>query len=519
MLLSLSINHIILFEQCTLAFDRGFHVFSGESGSGKTGIVQALHLLLGTRGDKELIRKGENRGLIEGIFQLESESPMISQLEKIGIFLKEDNQLIVKRMIDQEGRSKAWINHQQITLKELKELLSPLVLIIGQNASRHLLQRSYQLEMLDAFALTKNILAEHTHFWKTNEDLTKEINNIRFALNEVDLKKKQAALELEAIEIVSPAEGEDELLYLEYVALSQVDQKKNTLKKIETALNEASQTLRQCPLIDDQHIAHPLKTIQIEIVDLINEVATLSARQIANPERAELLSQRLHEIEHLKKRFGGSLEEVFKKKIVCENILASSTAFNEQLDLLESKKETIKEKIEQLATSLTHQRIAMGQILSEKMTKMLQELNLPDAIFKVSVTPAPHGPRGKDQILFLFTPNPGEREKGIEECASGGELSRILLSLQTLISTSPILLFDEIDGNIGGHTASIIGNVLKTLGQNQQIFAISHFPQLAKLADHHYKVEKQVLNGRTFSEVVRLETHLRSQELARMVGA
>ena len=503
MLTSLRLQNVILVDACTIEFQHGLNIITGETGAGKSAIMHSIAALLGARADTSLIRKDCEYALIEGIFDLPLISPAWSLLDEAGIRVDPQEPLIIRREIALSKKSRLWIQSQASSLALLCDISNHLAEQVDQGASQILKSPQAQLHLLDTFG--KHDLNPYQATLKVPS--TKPIQPLQ--------------AELDEIEDLSLQDNEEELLFAEHSRLAN-----------NQALNEqCTHLIEALSKLTSQF--QPIKRLSKSLTQLdpsLEENEKLIASALCNLQEAEReYSHYFDRLEFCQGRFNEielRLSEInrLKRKISCsfEDLLTRADDLKQQIETAKNAEQTRSDLLKErklLANALTEQRAASAKILSDALTEQLHSLNMPKAQVTIQMSQTPLTSTGQDQITFLLAANPGEAAIPIQSCASGGELSRLLLALKLIMTAStPTLIFDEIDSNIGGQTATLIGEKLKALGQNTQVICITHFPQVAKQADHHLQITKSEERGRTLTLVKELVALERKSEIERMMG-
>lgn len=534
MLKQLLIKNIILIESATISFEKGLNVLSGETGSGKSAIMKALSLALGGKADTKSIRRDSEKGVVEVFFDIDREPYIQHLLDEAGIDHEKGEELIIRREITLNGKSRCFINNQAAQIKLLAQIGSLLARIVGQHANQWLLSVDKHREIIDIFGeLEKDVrefsqnFNEETRVLRQLEEL---IENESKRLRAIDV----CAQEIEELEEANLKNGEDEELFAEYSLLVNAESRASKASEISDALsgerssligilNRQNANLNELCRIDDSlnDTSVSFKNAIIEIQEVIYTLNAYRSHIEYNPERVIQLNDRLALITKLKKKYGSTLEEIESYK---KSAMEKLTALENQdllVETLKNELEKLQEQNNELANKLSSKRKAKAKKFEKAIMLQLQALNMPKVIFEVEFTAQKRNSKGDDLIEFYLVPNIGEHKIPIRASASGGELSRILLAIQALLADKeriPTLIFDEIDANIGGETAYIVGTKLKEIGNNTQVLCITHFPQVAKQADHHFQISKKEDKGRTFTHVVALDQEERVDEISRMLG-
>lgn len=535
MLKQLLIKNIILIESCDINFEKGFNVLTGETGSGKSAIMKALNLVFGTKAELNLIRNGCEKGLVEAVFEIENNKLLFHLLEEAGIDHDQDQELIVKREIQINGKSRSYINNQIVQQNFLKIISPHLGRIIGQHANQWLLCLDSHREIIDTFGDLNGLLFDFQQHYRKMQNLKEELDEL--VLNESKRFREIEILQHEKEEIESARlkEDEDDELFQEYAILTQAETLASKASEINqmlngerisllTQLSKLKNSFQQVSEIDSSFVEtkESFNNALLELQEVAYTVRSYEATIEFNPQRIEELNERITLITKLKKKYGKTIPEIqetlnqITKKL---NLLE-----NQDLKIEEIRNNllVLNEENNRLAFELSEKRKEAANAMQKLMLQELKDLNMPKAFFEIEFKQQKRNHFGDDFIEFYLTPNVGEKKISIKDSASGGELSRILLAIQKLLAgkeSVPTLIFDEVDANIGGETASIIGHKLKELGQSTQVFCITHFPQVAKQADHHFKIYKQEDNGRTTTKISKLDKEENSlNEIRRMRG-
>jgi DNA repair protein RecN (Recombination protein N) len=527
MLRFLRVRNFALIDQVELHFSNGFNLLSGETGAGKSMIVDALGLLAGSKASPEMVRTGETRAVVEAIFEAEAGA----ELSRLGLDAEED-EIIIKREISADARNRVYINNQPTTVSALREL-APLILDIhGQHEQQTLLDNSSQLALIDAFAESTDladrlrdvfadiqaseaelaeITAEHTRKVERLDLLAFQHDEIQKADPKPDeteqVRERLGVLSNAGKLLDAAARGYDALYESETSALS-------TVVQIQRAIREAAQ---HDPRL--QPIAEQIEAARISLHDIAYTLRDYANQVDADPQELERVQARMAELERLHRKYGPNLLEHLQK--VRREM--------DSIGLTETKKEQINNKIvglkrqySDLAAQLSKKRRASSKKLQTAVETELQSLAMPHARFTVAwseVTPGRAS--GIDKPELLISANPGEDPWPVEKIASGGEISRVMLALRTVLAVDhrkKVLVFDEVDAGIGGKAAETVGQKLKELSSRYQVLCVTHLAQIAAFADHQYRIEKLVLDGRTVTRVEPLSGDARVEELVRMMS-
>lgn len=547
MLRELYIKDFAIIHDLRVQFDKGLNILTGETGAGKSIIIEAISLLIGERADVDFIRTGKDTASVEGLFLCENYQSNFDYLEQRGIELDED-QLLVKRVISRSGRNKIYINGNLTTFAVLKKIGNSLVDIHGQHQHQTLLHSENHIEFFDSFLKIAPLREKYKkHYIKLQEKQT-NLNALHKNAREHLQKKDLIEFQMQEIDNARLGETEEEDSKKERLMLQNADklfQVTNNAHK-EIYLSDDSIVERLNRVLDDlssitdydEQIKKILEETKPSLY-MLEEASTALrdySKQIEiNPEKLSEIEDRLAEINELKRKYGNSIQEILNFREKIEDEYNNITSSNKTLENLNKEVVIIKKDLAELAISLTEKREKSIKNFVSSVEKELSQLNMNGVLFKVNLTyqkdensfikfrgvPVAFSEKGLGTLEFLISPNTGEAPRPLAKIASGGELSRIMLSLKSVFAgqdTVPIMVFDEVDSGIGGRVAETVGIKLKNISQNKQVFCITHLPQIACLKCAHYRIEKEILNGRTVVMVRRLSEKERVDEIARMAG-
>lgn len=534
MLKELRLTNIVLIEQTQITFSKGFHVLSGESGSGKSAIMNGLSLLAGDRGDTSLVRHGADKGIVEAIFDISQIPNVASILEAAGIDHQLEDDLFIRREIYAAGKSRAFINNQLAQLTLLRQISTLLFKIVGQHANQNLLLLEYHKDIIDLFYTLERDVNAFEISWKEENEVRNTLHNLIQSETQRLREIEVCRMEIEELEQANLKDGEEEELFAEYTLLAnseELAEKAANINKVLSGEKTSPLTLLSRQISNMQELAALAPSLKdsasafsnalIELSEIAHTLRHFESRIEANPERSSLLDSRLELIAKLKRKYGSSIPEIYHYLQKSKEKLHFLETADIHIEELTVKLEDLSSKNHQLASQLTSQRTKAAQEFQQALTEQLHSLNMPKALFFVDITPQKRTHTGDDKIEFFMTPNTGEKRISLRECASGGELSRTMLAIQAVLAgkeKTPTLIFDEIDANIGGETASIVGAKLNDISNKHQVLCITHFPQVAKLSAHHLRISKHENNGRTITQVELLDQLARHHEIARMYG-
>ncbi|MFC0322971.1 DNA repair protein RecN [Gallibacterium melopsittaci] len=538
MLTQLQINNFAIVNRLTLDFACGLSVITGETGAGKSIALDALEVCLGQRAESSMLRSGESRADVSAVFSLQ-DNPAAQQWLKVHELDDEDNpeECILRRTINADGRSKGFINNQPVPVAQLRELGDLLVQISGQHASQRLLKPEYQLQMLDAFCHNRNLLqqlSEQYHYWKKQQ---RNLAEFRQQCAENEAKKQLLHYQIEELNEFGLKQGEFEELDNTQKRLANSDLlnrgsqavlqllSENETANIENLLNKATHYLEELVEADEQfnNAQQLLQQAQIYIQEAFSEVQHLSYRIEDDPELLVHTEIRIKQALQLAQKHRVVVTELATHHQQLKQEYAELTDYIEGEDHLIELEQQAYQEVLQIAQQLSERRQQGAILLAKSVTQQIKQLAMENAEFDIQcvVDREKFTANGFDQVNFMLMSNLGETAQPLHKNASGGELSRIALVLQTLTSDKsavPTIIFDEIDVGISGATASVVGKLLRNLGNSVQILCITHLPQVASHGHQHYKVEKFCKEGKTETKVILLNNDERIKEIGRLLG-
>lgn len=536
MLQTLSIKQFAIIDELEVHFSDGLTVLSGETGAGKSIIIDAIGQLIGMRASSNYVRHGEKKAIIEGIFDIDESKEVISILEALDIDIDEDF-LLVKREIFSTGKSICRVNNQIVTLQDLRKIMQELLDIHGQHETQSLLKQKYHLQLLDNYAddQYKTILEQYVATYDQYKAKKKELEDLESAdqalLQRLDLLKFQ----FEEIQEANLVDGE-------------VSQLESDIKRIQNsenlslALNNAHLTLTDEHAITDRlyELSNQLQLISDilpEKYDVLKEDVdqfyyTLEDAkhqlydELTNTEFDEHylneLEARMNVLNDLKRKYGKDISELIKYQDKLENEINKIENYEESTSQLRQEIEELYEDIIKLGTELSRERRIVAQTLRDHIVNEIQNLQMKDANLEISFKPLDVPNReGIEFVEFLISPNKGEPLKSLNKIASGGELSRIMLALKTIFVKTrgqTAILFDEVDSGVSGQAAQKMAEKMKGLAKHIQVICISHLPQVASMSDHHLFISKDSADDRTTTHVQELSGSERIDEIARMIS-
>lgn len=534
MLKELKIENLAIIESLDLDFGTGLIVLTGETGAGKSIILSGINLLIGEKASSDMVRDGEEYLLAQGVFEIDEEQKQ--ELKEMGIEC-EENEVIVRRYLDKNGKGKAFVNNVRVTMANLKEIMGSLVDIVGQHSHQMLLNRSNHIKLLDKFLSEegnkiKNQLSQVYFEYSTLNKKILEIDRLR---KEAIEKKEFYEFQLNEIDKISPTDGEDERLEEEYKILFNAGKIKEKLLSSETMLRDGEinaltilyNSRKNLESISKygkefQDVLEKLEKIYYELEDCTDIIRDLNEDIDIDESRLEKVIARLDGINRLKVKYGSSIEGIleYRESIDSKMKLLEENSF--QVKKLLKEREQAEKKYWELSEKLSKIREEKAREIEERLGTELKLLNMMDAKFKAEIEKNKNmGPNGSDNVEFLISTNVGQGLKPLWKIASGGEVSRIMLALKVIFSkvdNIPILIFDEIDTGVGGETVRRIADKLREIGEKTQVMSITHSPAIASRAHEQFYIEKNIVQGKTVTTVKKLNAKERVEEIARMLA-
>ena len=541
MLQTLILRDFVIVDQLELDFAAGFTVLTGETGAGKSILLDALSLVLGERADSSQIREGCKRGEISAFFRLEPQlQPSLQNwLEEQGFPLEDNGEsLILKRIIETNGRSRAFINGSVATLIQLRQAGDQLVDIHGQHAHQLLLKGGAQRDLLDHHAglsaLAKNV-AEHFRLWNDSRRRLAQAEN---AGQDMQRERERLTWQLEELQALSPQEGEWLTIQSDHARLANaakiisgcqavIDGLSEVENSVATVLSKSNAEIQALSAHDSKlaEISATLEAAQIQIDEAVHSLTRYLQKIELDPDRLEETEARMQALHGAARKFKVLTEQLPQLLLETEDSLATLAAA-QNIELLKKQVAVAEADFMKLAQQLSQQRLSMAKQLSQEVTAAMQGLSMAGGQLQISLLPLAEGSAGGlEQIEFLVAAHPGATPRPLAKVASGGELARISLAISVITSQAaftPTLIFDEVDAGIGGAVAETVGRLLRQLGESHQILCVTHLPQVAAQGNQHLKVSKAVSKThnqeKTLSHVSPLNRTERVEEIARMLG-
>ncbi|HTP13242.1 MAG TPA: DNA repair protein RecN [Bacteroidota bacterium] len=555
MLKTLSIKNYALIDSAELDFHSGLNIITGETGAGKTILIDALNLVLGDRASTDVIRKGADKAVIEATFGITANRKVRAFLDENG--LEESDDAILRREITAKGQSRCFVNDTPVSLAQLKDVGNHLVDLHGQHEHQSLLRKETHLDLLDDFGGLEGIVDEFRSSYDTLATLFLEHTSLRQKERSLKERRDLYEFQIKEIDAVSPKQGEEESLEAELRILENAEKLFEMTTQLYLTLYEGEgavfdQLVKARNLLEDlagiDRLFEEAKSECNSAVVIVDELTKLiqnyNAKIEFNPERLEQIRERTGQLVLLKKKYGGTVDAIIQQREQLGKEFAIAENFENAIRELENRIDEERKKCSAAAQRLSAKRRELTSKISKAVVAELSKLGIPNGRFDIVIEnraldksrPGSDGvhafvklgrdfyeatPRGIDFVEFHLSTNVGEDLKPLVKVASGGEVSRIMLALKSILAKSdrlPSLVFDEIDVGISGRIAQAVGKSLKSLSQFHQIVAITHLPQIASLADTHYVVEKIESHGRTTSRLRKLSDDECIREVARLLS-
>ncbi|MBN1893279.1 DNA repair protein RecN, partial [bacterium] len=545
MLKNLNIKNYALIGELAIEFGPGLNILTGETGAGKSIIVDALGLLLGDRAKPDVIRSGESLAVVEGFFEIPGGlGERLSRFEDLDL----DSGLLLRREVHANGRTRCFLNDSPVSLSVFSDLGDNLVDLHGQHDHQALLRPERHLDTIDSYGVDAHLIRQVSESHKSLKALERELESLLARQKNLSERRDLLAFRVREFDLVHPAPGEEEDLIHEEKRMNSREKLLNTAQMLSESLYEgqgsAMERLHQAEtsLSDLRDVdprfprwAEDCASMRITIQELVKGFQSLVSGLEFNPERLEEIRDRLGKFSLLKKKYGGSMAEVLKAWESARVELTQLDHADQDISGVEVNLEAERKAFTELCRMLSERRKETAALLEKALKSALSQLGFSQGLFQVrfGLRRDEKGPvrldgeslaashKGMDLAEFLITVNPGEEPRPLANVASGGEISRIMLALKTVLARAdavPVLVFDEIDTGISGRIARVVGINLKAVSQDHQVICITHLPQIASLGDRHFAVEKRVEGSRSFTRVRTLAGEDRVLEIAKLLG-
>lgn len=534
MLSELYIENLAVIEKATIDFSDKLNVFTGETGAGKSILINGINAILGQRVTKDIVRTGTDKAVISALFTDIGDN-VLQVLDELGISA-EDGQLFLTREIRSDGGSVARVNSRAVNVSVLKAIGETLVTIHGQHDNQILMAPERHIEILDSYAESEALIEDYRSSFRELQSIAKKINKIKTEQSKKEFRMAELADIVEEINALNIHEGEDkeieaelnisknavaisEALYMAKQLLSGDDDTDGAVEMTQRAsksVEEYTDIMTEISPIYDR-----LSSAAIEMEDISEEIGSLLDSLDIDPKRYDYLNQRSDELRRIMKKYGPELDDVLTTLENSQNELDELSGAEQSLDELNKEKERLLAEVSKKAKALSDHRKKAGERFVSQVTEELEFLNMPKVKLVVQQKTGKLTINGMDSIEFLISANLGEEPKPIAKIASGGELSRIMLALKNVIAEKDsigTLIFDEIDTGVSGRAAQKIGIKLKQISRLRQVLCVTHLAQMAVMADNHLLIEKNIQGDRTVTTVRTLDHEQRKYEIARIMG-
>lgn len=535
MLSILKIRNLALVEDVTWELAAGLVGVTGETGAGKSIIVGALKLILGERADRSLIRNGQDACTVEASFHLKDTREIDAVLEEAGLEPCQDGELLIKRTISTGGANKQFVNCSPVTIQVLKSLGEFLVDLHGPHDHQSLNSRERQLDMLDKFAGIEDMRTKYEASWRewrtAVTDLDELENSERIGTQQLDMLKFQA----DEIRSAALKDGEEEEIEARHRIAANGARLAELCGAITGRLSEGEgsvidglreigRSIQELEKIDPStaNLFEGFKSARIELTELESSVADYAEDLEIDPAELAQLENRIHTIQTLKRKYGRTIGEILEFLAETERKLSRIENRGDEIEKLQKLAKEREAEVLKTGRQISKKRADAAPKLAQEVAAHLTDLGFKRSVFEAQLTTSQEPAKsGLEEVDFHFAPNPGEPSKPLRLTASSGEMSRVLLAVKSALAKQdavPLLVFDEIDANVGGNIAEAVGRKMAALGATHQVIAITHFPQVASLAQSHFVVTKEIEGNMTRSQIAEVAEDERVEELARMLG-
>ncbi len=543
MLVELQVTNFAIIKYLQIPFFSGFNVLSGETGAGKSVILKSLALLMGEKAMVDTVRSGNDQAIIIGAFDITSRKDICNRMSEMGIPSDEET-LIVKRVLSAAGKSKVYINGSLSALSSLREIVSPLITvtghlaplieITGQHDNRHLQSKAYHLDVIDQFAGHWNQREQFTKDFQKLQSMIEELQEIQQRSMEREQRLDFLRFQENEIESLALEEGEDERLEARYKTLSnagrlndfftQAEQMlyiddDSALTRIERILQRAGDLEKYSLKLTDRLL--PLKEARTLIDEVVHDLRNFAEELEADPNELNAIEARLTQVKRLQKKHGPSVTEILQSLKQIQLDIANLEGDDDRLDNLKKQITQLQLELKVRGEEIHEARLKAARTLSKKVNSELKDLNMKGVELQIQLQRSEMSSTGISDLEFMISNGKKDVARSLSKFASGGELSRILLSLKRVVGNNDLprtYLFDEVDAGVSGPTAEKVGRKLKTIADGQQVICVTHLPQVAAFADHHFLIEKKNAHSEVSMKVKELSKEDRIQEIARLIS-
>ena len=543
MLVELQVTNFAIIKQLQIPFFSGFNVLSGETGAGKSVILKSLALLMGEKAMADTVRVGSDQATIVGAFDVSSREDIRRRMTEMGI-PSDEGTLIVKRVLSVSGKSKVYLNGSLSALSSLRDIvtplitvtghLAPLIEITGQHDNRHLQSKAYHLDVIDQFAGHWSERELFSKSYQRLQEMNQELQEIQQRSLEREQRLDFLRFQEKEIESLELKTGEDEDLETRHKMLSNASRLSDfftqseqalygdddsALTRIERLLQRAADLEKYSPGLTDRLL--PLKEARALIDEVVHDLRDFAEELEADPNELNAIEARLTQLKRLQKKHGASVEDILNSLSQIQSDIAELEGDDDRLDDLKKQISQLQLELKARGEDLHEARLKAARSLSKKVNKELKDLNMKGVELQIQVNRSEMSSTGTSDLEFLISNGKKDAARSLSKFASGGELSRILLSLKRVIGNNDLprtYLFDEVDAGVSGPTAEKVGRKLKTIADGQQVICVTHLPQVAAFADHHFLIEKQNVKSEVSMRVDELGKDDRIQEIARLIS-
>ncbi len=538
MLSHIRIQNVALIDEIEVDFSEGLNILSGETGAGKSIIIDSINFVLGERFSKDFLRSGENLAIVEALFFIENDA-VLQKIAEMGVDVADDGGLLIMRSLNDLGKTSCKINGRSMTVSMLKEVSSLLVDIHGQHEHQSLLNPSKHIELTDRFCgegleELKNILAEKYKLFKEVEAEIKQISGesdretrmeiLKYQIDEIKAAKLKPGEDVELLERRKIAANSEKLITAAANAIEAINGGESGNESAIDLISQSASYIENIARYDESkaHFSERIESILVDLEELSRDLSRYFDTLDYEPSVIDNIENRLDKIFVLKRKYGNSVDDILdflakseEKYVFLENSI-------ENLNILTKKRDEYEKEIIDLCEKISLKRLDSAKKLSSEAEAVLKDLAMKDGKFLVEVTKKmDFNQNGFDKVEFLISPNLGEPLKPLSKIASGGEMSRVMLALKTVLAGMdeiPTFIFDEIDAGISGRTAQHVAEKLYYIAKSHQILCITHLPQIAAMGDSNYLIEKNTDNNKTVTKIKKLNEKEVVEELARLIG-
>lgn len=537
MLLQLNIMNFALIEKLSIDFSNGFNVLSGETGAGKSILIDAINFVLGGKFNKNLIRVGEDKTVVEAVFSIENPKTL-EVLEELDI--TDEGVVILTRESFSSGKTIAKVNNKTLLLSKVKQVSETIIDIHGQHENQNLLDSTKHINYVDSFGqdMIMDKLSEYEKYYEKYLEIDRKIFSLQGNEGEREKKIDFLRFQIDEINAIKPKKGEDEELSKKFNLLSNGEKIKKALEKSYILLKENDES--RISIIDSlMYVIRELKSIEkhfeevkpivtsieeayYNLEDNISIISDLKEDTDYDIGELEFINSRMYQLSSCKKKYGPTLDDVINYRNSIEEQYYELVNCGEIIEKLQKEKNLLKETLIKISDEIHEIRSEISRNLEKEIKKELDYVGLEKSVFKINVELMEElSAKGRDKVQFTISTNPGQPLQPLEEVVSGGELSRIMLALKTVFVDKdhiPSVIFDEVDTGISGRIAQRVGEKMVLISENHQVFCITHLPQIAALADANYLIEKSSTDVTTFTKVKKLNLEEVKHEVARIIG-